>query len=158
MVALGGNHENRICRVMNATPNLQGMWDQDVSGAIDLGWEFFPFGEIAKIHGINFCHYFKKPGQSKGYSGKYVTQHLNTNLMESSIQGHTHQFSYACQTSQLGKRIISIVAGCYFDHHEHYAGNDNNSWWRGVVILHNVVDGVFEVEQIGMETIKRRYA
>jgi len=158
LIALGGNHEHRINRVMNSSPNLQGMWTQDVSGAAELGWEFYPFGEIVKLHEINFCHYFKKQGQNKGYSGKYITHHINSVMMESCIQGHTHQFSYASQTSPLGRRIISVVAGCYFEHQEHYAGNDNNTWFRGVLMLNNVVDGSFEIEQVSMETIKRRYA
>jgi hypothetical protein len=57
----------------------------------------------------------------------------------------------------LGKAVNVVVAGCYFGHHQDYAGNDNNRWWRGVLVLRNVKDGDFDLEQVSYEALEQKY-
>lgn len=158
LIALGGNHEYRLARHMENNPALFGQFDVDVSGAKAQGWEYYPFGQIVKIEGVAFCHYFTKPGSNRGWSGKYIAHHLLLNLKESCVQGHTHGFNYHQETTVLGRKLHGLVAGCYFEHEEKYAGRDNQAWWRGITLLHNVCDGNFEIEQVSLAELKRRYA
>jgi hypothetical protein len=157
LIALAGNHEYRIQRYMEDNPTLYGMWTQDVSGAKEQGWEFYNFGEVVEVEGIKFCHFFTKRSSNKGYSGDYMTMHMVRDIQQSCIQGHSHRFEFRTFKTPFGKPVNVVVAGCYFGHHQDYAGNDNNSWWRGVLVLRNVKDGDFDLEQISYEQMETRY-
>jgi hypothetical protein len=158
LVALGGNHENRIVRYMNSNAELMGMYSEDVSDASKLGWEFSPFGQEVKIEGVAFNHYFTKPAASKGYSGVNATRQMLIDHQHSLVQGHTHRLQYVHNCTPFGVHTMSLMCGCYFDHKEDYAGNDNNSWWRGICILENVNNGYFDLRTVSYRTIKEMYS
>jgi hypothetical protein len=157
LIALAGNHEQRIERYMQDNPTLYGMWTQDISDAAGQGWEFYNFQERVEVEGVIFNHYFTKRGTNRGYSGDYMTMHIARDWQQSCVQGHSHRFEYRNYRTPTGKEINIVVAGCYFDHHQDYAGDDNNAWWKGLVVLHNVVEGRFELEQISYEEMRSRY-
>lgn len=45
---------------------------------------------------------------------------------------------------------------CY-EHNEDYLGPQGNNHWRGVLMLHNVVDGEFDLVQIPLHYLKNKY-
>jgi hypothetical protein len=157
LVALAGNHENRITRYMNDNPTLEDSWTEDVSNAVGFGWEFYPFGEPVFIEGIAFQHYFTKPATGRSYSGNNACNSMITDYKHSLVMGHTHRLQYAHNCTPFGRHSAVLICGCYFDHKEDYAGLDNNSWWRGICILNNVNDGYFDLETVGFRTIKEKY-
>ena len=52
---------------------------------------------------------------------------------------------------------MGIVAGCYFSHFMAWAGTANSMYWRGIVVLRDVVNGYGQVEKVSMEAIQKRY-
>ena len=52
---------------------------------------------------------------------------------------------------------MALGSGCYFEDDPDYAGIDAISWWRGLVMLHDVKEGCFNPEFIGMDKIKSIY-
>jgi hypothetical protein len=56
-----------------------------------------------------------------------------------------------------GKRLTSIIAGSSYDYNLEYMGPQGNNHWRGILMLHNICDGEFDLVQIPVEYIKRKY-
>ena len=158
LVALGGNHEFRINRLMNDSAEFDGLYTQDISGAAQQGWEFHPFLEMVKIEGINFCHYFPSGVMGRPTGGENPAKALINKMHSSCIAGHLHLLDYAEIGNQACGRIIGVVGGCFFEHNEGFAGPANAMYRRGLSLLHDVHDGVFDFEWVGMNRIRAEYA
>jgi hypothetical protein len=157
LFALGGNHENRILKLQENLPHLDGLLPEDLSNSKEFGWDYYPFGEIITIENIDFSHYFKAKGRQNPLAGKNLPHRLVQERKRSSVQGHSHLWGYYTERNEVGGSLCALVAGCYFDHWEGYAGNDNNMWWRGLTLLTNVENGHFDVQQYSYNEIKHAY-
>jgi hypothetical protein len=157
-VALGGNHENRWNRLKNDEP----LWDifdsiDDISGAVEQGWELYPFLEVVNINGVNFCHYFESGAKRLAISGATPGRTLVQKMHQSCVAGHLHEYHVHRESTALGT-CIGLVAGCYMEADEEYAGPQGNPrYWRGITVLEDVVDGNFNDRKIPLEHIKQRY-
>jgi hypothetical protein len=49
------------------------------------------------------------------------------------------------------------MAGCFYQHDEDYLGHQGNVVRRQVFMLHEVNDGMFDIMQVSLEFLKRRY-
>ncbi len=156
LIALGGNHEQRVDRYMNDHPELYGMMSQDISEAEKQGWEWYPFLQKVTVEGVTFCHFFHNE-MGKPLSGVSPARTLINKLHVSSVAGHSHIWDHHSQVNGEGKRLHGLVAGCYFEHHEDYAVQSNERWDRCITILHDVKNGDFDLEKISIERIKKRY-
>ena len=159
LIALGGNHEQRIDRMMNDIPETHGLYSQDVSGAEALGWEWFPFLCPATVEGVTFLHYLPNELGKPTGCGKYPAAAVLRDAFDSIVVGHSHVWDFQKKKTCNGRKVFALVGGCYFEHDEHYAGLSNQNWDRCVTILNGVKDGYCEdVQKISLETIKRRYS
>jgi len=156
MVALGGNHENRIDKYVNDHPELLGVLNQDVSNAAKLGWEWHPFLDKVTIEGVTFCHYFHN-NTGKPIGGVMPARTLSQKLYCSTVSGHSHIWNHYSDVTAQGRRINGLVAGCYFGHEEAYAKHSNATWERCVTLLHNVRDGDYDIEKISYERVRNEY-
>lgn len=156
LVALGGNHENRLDKYVNDHPEMLGVLDQDASQAAKQGWEWHPFMEKVTIEGITFCHYFHN-GLGKPLGGVMPARTLTQKLYTSTVSGHSHIWNHYSDVSATGKRLNGLVAGCYFGHEEAYARHSNATWDRSVTLLHNVVDGDYDLEKLSYDRIRNEY-
>ena len=157
-IACIGNHEIRITKAMMFTPELDGVISLDDLQLAKLGWEQVNFLESIEVENILFTHYVKNKGAAlTAVSGKYHAAKLLALKHQSVVVGHSHNFNYSMDVLNNGTKIIGLVVGSYFEHHEDYAGEDNKGWWKGINILNNVKNGNFDLEQVSMEEIKRRY-
>jgi hypothetical protein len=52
--------------------------------------------------------------------------------------------------------IQSIIAGSCYEHNEDYMGAQGNKHWRGALMLHDVIDGEFDVMPISMKYFNNR--
>ncbi len=158
LIALGGNHEERINRMMNNMPEFDGLYTQDVSGAAQEGWEFYPFLTPVTIAGVTFVHYLPNNLGKPSGVGKYPAAAILRESMDSIVTGHSHVWDFDKRKTASGRKVFSLVAGCYFEHYESYAGLSNQNWDRCVTLLHNVQDGYTEdIEKISIQTVQRRY-
>ena len=56
-----------------------------------------------------------------------------------------------------GAGSIGMVVGCYKGHEETWAGQANLDWWKGVVLMKGVDEGMFEPTFVSMESLKEAY-
>jgi hypothetical protein len=157
LIALGGNHENRVDKYINDHPELVGVLNQDVSDAAKQGWEWHPFMEKVTVEGITACHYFHN-GMGKPLGGVMPARTLTQKLYTSTVSGHSHIWNHYSDVSGTGKRINGLVAGCYFGHDEAYARHSNATWDRSVTLLHNVSDGDYDIEKISYDRVRNEYS
>lgn len=151
-VFLIGNHEERIERAVESDAVLEG-----VIGYQDLnltGWEVVPFKKPIQIQGVNFCHYFYNPMNGRPYSGQ--ANSILKNVGESFVQGHRQGLDIGLQQLASGKRRRGIICGSCYQHNENYLGPQGDHW-RGVLVLHEVSDGDFDVMEVSLGYLKRRY-
>ena len=153
-----GNHENRISKFIESEPRFEDVISLDDLRLKDLGWEQVPFLSVKRIEGCSFSHYFTSGVMGRPISGMHQASSLLTKQFGTCIQGHTHTYDHSVRTDSGGKNLHGLVAGCYFEHSEPWAGPANIMWRRGLCILHNVKSGDFDLEWIGMERIRAKYS
>lgn len=157
MVSTTGNHENRINRVCEHTPEMHGTISLKDLKAEQYGWEVVPFLEEIVIDGILYCHYLVSGAMGRPIGGVNHGRSLLQKKYISCTVGHSHYRSFAEATRGDGKKILGLSAGCFFSHNEDYAGQSNDDWWRGIVIKNDVAGGEYNPEFVGIEEIERRY-
>lgn len=154
-----GNHEHRISRVSELSPELD-----EVISISDLeyekwGWKVIPYLSPLEIEGVTFSHYFSSGVMNRAISGEHPAYALATKKFKSCIQGHSHIFDYCERTDASGKKIQCIVAGCFLDKDEEeaYAGEANKLWQKGLLYLHNVKDGEYDHEWVSVQRLEALY-
>lgn len=154
-----GNHEQRIVRATEDRAELEGTISIDDLQYKHFGWQVIEFLRPITVDGVTYSHYFTSGVMGRPIGGEHPSHALLTKMHQSCIQGHTHIRDFTERTTAQGKKISSIVAGCFLDvdQWEHYAGEANKMWWKGIIILHDVADGEFEPEFINIKQIRNRY-
>lgn len=160
-IVLEGNHEHRIERALDLSPELEGTlsfthfqfsdeYDEVVrySGATP--------GKIT-VEGITFAHYFVSGVMCRPISGEHPATSLLAKQFHSCVAGHLHLADFAMRTDALGRKICGLLAGVYQDYDPPFAGDAARLWWRGVVMLHNCHDGQFDPEFLSLERLKATY-
>jgi len=158
-IFLEGNHEDRIRRFVGGVPELEG-----VMSLGDLGvYQFFKEVNewhggpaIVEIEGILFAHFFaNRMGRAIG--GINQGRSMLINNMKSSVCGHTHLLNYSTVPLPDGLHRHALVAGCFFEHHQDFAGQSNAKYWRGVAMLHDCKNGEFDLELISLHRLRKEY-
>jgi predicted phosphodiesterase len=153
-----GNHEHRISRTGEADARFLELFTLDDLRSAHYGWEQVPHLRPVELHGVTFAHYFTSPGTSKAIAGNGANppRLVFQKHKVSGVWGHSHRFSYWKEPG-LGRHYQIVNAGCFFEHDEAWAGEDNRAWDRGLCMLRNVRDGRFDVEWWSMERVRREY-
>lgn len=149
-----GNHEERINRAVEKDAKLEGMLSTS-----DLGYnlyfdEVYPFLDVVVVEGVAFSHYF-----TSGILGRPATSaqaQLNKKHM-SCIAGHQQGLQIATGHKADGTRLTSIIAGSCYEHNEDYLGPQGNKHWRGILVLHEVNDGAFDLMPVSLEYLNKKY-
>lgn len=154
LVMLYGNHEDRISRMIERTPKLDG-----TIGLPDLeyerwGWECIPFLQQITIAGVTFSHYFPSGQMGRPISSARA---MLTKGHVSCVAGHQQGRDIAFGKRMDGKQITAIICGSTYEHDEGYLNAQTNNHWRGLYMLNDVIDGEFEEKAISMKYLRRRY-
>ena len=150
-----GNHEQRIERVADIDPRFNGLIGyQDLASDL-YGWDEAGFLKIKSIGGVAFSHYFTSGVLGRAIGGEFPARSLIIKQHVSGVFGHGHLFDYCERTDPTGRRLCAAEAGCFFEHHEDYPGPAHLMWRRGLLLLHNVIDGEFEPEWWSFPRIRR---
>jgi hypothetical protein len=75
----------------------------------------------------------------------------------SCIAGHQQGLQIATSYRADGTRLTSIIAGSCYEHDEDYLGPQGNNHWRGIVVLHDVHDGAFDLMPVSLNYLKSKY-
>ena len=132
-----GNHEDRIVRAVNTTPELDGAIGLHDLKYEDFGWKVTPFKRSVAIQGISFSHYFTSGVAGRPISSVHIGHALVTKLHCSAVQGHSHLFNHSEQTRPDGQKIFGLSAGCFSHpkYTESWCQDTEYQWWRGVIML-----------------------
>lgn len=150
-----GNHEARIDRATNLSPELDGVLSISDLKYKEFGWEVYPFLDVVSINGIAFSHYF--PTGTAGRPSSTANAQLGKQHM-SCIAGHQQGLQIATGKRADGTLLTSIIAGSFYLHDEEYMGPQGNNHWRGALMLHNCEDGQFDLNLLPMKYLKEKYS
>lgn len=155
-VLLRGNHEDRLRRAIEDNAQLDGVLSFDL--LLSPGWETHDFLEVVFIDGVAYSHFFANPMTGRPYGGL-----INTRLK---TIGHSFTAGHQ-QTLDTGMRFIhsadgprqqrGLVAGACYLHDEDYLGPQGNAQWRGVLVCHEVHDGEYDLMEVSLEYLCRKY-
>ena len=161
-VGFCGNHEKRIETALAVDPRLEGdkygvsfkhlntdKYFDDYHPYVNGGTAIGTYG------GIDFAHFFSSGNFGTATSGKHHAYTLLSNRHRSSICGHSHKRGVYFE-DQAG--IGGLVVGCMKGGPEGWAGQAQNDWWTGVVILREVDgSGKFEPQFVSQKALEEEY-
>lgn len=151
-VVLRGNHEYRIQRAIEENAVLDGVIGYDDLETLD--WEVHDFLEVVNIDGVAYSHYFYNPLTGRPYGGQVATR-LKT-IGHSFTMGHQQVLDMSLRFVN-GKSQHGLVCGSCYLHDEDYLGYQGNSYWRGIIVCHEVHDGSYDLMLVSLEYLCRRY-
>lgn len=150
-----GNHENRITRATENDAQLDGLLSLDALNYGQWGWHVHPFLKPVTIDGIVYAHYFVAPMTGRPYASAALTR-LKT-LGHSFTMGHQQTFDVAIRFVN-GKQQRALICGAAYLHDEDYMGPQGNvAHWRGILVCHNVKDGAYDLMEVSLDYLCRRY-
>ena len=155
LIMLYGNHEDRITRAIETNPRqLQGVLSLDDLGYAEDGWKVFPFLQPVTIGGVAFCHYFPS-----GVMGRPITTAaaLLNKMHMSCIAGHQQGRDIAFAKRADGTSLTAIISGSFYQHDENYLSPFTNKHWRGMFVLHEVREGMFDEMAISINFLLRKF-
>lgn len=160
LVSCIGNHEQRIARAIDADPAvLEGTIDIDDLGHAEYGWEVAPFLEPIQVDGITYCHYFAAGIMDRPIGGEHGAYTILAKKSMSCVWGHSHILDFCSRNDAMGRKIVALNAGCYFEHDLTYVSKQVNSMLcRGLAVITTLEMGGFDLEWVSMERIKNQYA
>lgn len=150
-----GNHEDRINRAVNNDPKLEGLISVKDLKYEEFGWEVYPFLDVVVVDGVAFSHYF-----TSGTMGRPATTaaaQLSKKHM-SCVAGHQQGLQISTGHRADGRRLTSIIAGSCYEHDEEYMGPQGNKHWRGILVLHEVHDGEFDLMPVSLGYLDKKYS
>jgi hypothetical protein len=163
-IGFEGNHENRIKKAVALDPRLEGdkygisfshlqtdHWFDDYHGYHNSG------PAIASYDGVSYAHYFSAGNYGTAISGMHHAYALIQQRHSSSVCGHSHKRGIYFKDDAHPNPSIGMVVGCFKGKEELWAGQSNNAWWQGVVIMRDIENGVFDPEFVSMERLRKAY-
>lgn len=152
-----GNHEERISRYANQSPELIGHVGFHDLKYEEFGWKVTPFLTPLKLHNICFQHYFTSGLMGRPISGDYAAAHLVKKNYMSCVAGHSHLRNYWETTDITGRKRFGLVLGCYDEGEHSYAKGSAHAWWSGLTMLHEVDDGSAEPAFFSLDYLLEKY-
>jgi hypothetical protein len=156
-----GNHENRIRKAVELDPRLHGerygvSFDHlQTSKWFDEYYDYeYGAPALREIDGVLYGHFVGAGNFGRPLSGKHHGASLIAKTLQSTTVGHSHRRSMFFEDRG---RAIGLVAGNFKGAKEGWAGQSNDEWWTGVVIKHNIEDGMYEPEFVSLERMKEEY-
>lgn len=154
MVLTLGNHENRINRAIENDPKIEGMLSTADLQYNEFGWEVLPFLDVKVIEGVAFSHYFVT-GVAGRPASSAAAQFRKCNM--SCVAGHQQGLQIHTGNRADGKLLTSVIAGSCYEHEEDYLGPQGNKHFRGMLMLHDVADGEFNLMSVPLSFINKKY-
>lgn len=150
-----GNHEDRIRRVIEGDPKLEGTIELNDLKYNEYGWEVVPFLQPIVIDGICYAHYF-----TSGVMGRPVSsaRALVQKKHQTCVMGHVQNWELFREVRADGTPIVGLFAGSCYEHDEDYLGPQGNTYDRGIWVLHEVTgDGAAHPMYVSLNYLNKRY-
>ena len=102
-------------------------------------WEVHDFLKPVEVNGVWFTHYLQNQLTGKPLGGSALNM-LKT-VGQSFVVGHRQVLDVAIRPVLSGGLQIGIICGASYLHKEDYMGWTGNNHFRGITMLHNVING-----------------
>lgn len=157
-----GNHEQRIERALDLSPELVGTLSYN---DLDIARDYHDFvdyngtvpGSIL-IDGILYGHFMASGVMGRPAGGEHPAYTLISKKFQSCTVGHTHIFDYCVRSDGSGRNVQGFVAGCYLDYAPRWAGELFKMWVPGVGVCRNVEAGQYDFQWISLDALKKEYS
>jgi hypothetical protein len=151
-----GNHEERIARTIEADRKLEGAIGYHHFDLEAHGWRVHEFLKPIEIGGVYFAHYFYNPKTGRPYAGGVATMLKNVGF--SFVQGHRQGKELTEMHLTNGEVRRGMIAGSCYLHDEKYLGPQGLNYWRGVLMLHELADGNYNLMEVSLDYLRMKYA
>ena len=164
-IGFEGNHEHRIKKALQHDPRVEGKkYGISFEHLQTKRWydEYHEYENgapaIKSYDGVSYSHFISSGNYGTALSGLHHGYGLTVKLATSITVGHSHKFSYYVKQEARPNPIHGLVAGCFKGKDEHWAGQANREWRKGVVVKRNIKDGDYSLQWISMEELEREYS
>jgi hypothetical protein len=113
------------------------------------------------LQNIHYCHYFCRNSKgtitsSKGGQSSAMAQVKNEGV--SCTAGHKQGLDVHVQESS-GGRKRGIIAGSFYQHTEKYMGNGHQgqNHWHGILMKHEVDRGNYDLMEVSLNFLMRKW-
>ena len=149
-----GNHENHISRAVQQDPRLEGKLKLSDLDYERSGWQVHPFLNVLSLDGVNYSHFFVNNSNGRAISGMIETRIKS--IGASFVQGHQQGLKVGMVETIAGRRRGIVAGSCYLKS-EGYRGPQAMGEWRGILVLHQVRDGDYDLMEVSLDFLCRRY-
>ena len=149
-----GNHEDRIDRAVEADRKLEGLMSIDDLQLNEMGFEVYPFLEVAIIDDICYSHYFTSGVMNRPVSNArlmLLKKHMST------VMGHVQDRDIAFSRRADSSELTGLFCGIFYQETKEYLGLQNNNSWRGIWMLNDVDQGGFDILPVSLKYLKEKY-
>lgn len=164
LILLEGNHDGqtgngRIARAAQDQPWLRGvLLDQLHYG--QYGWQVVPFLRPIIVDGIAYCHLFCRNSkgavlQTRRGQPSAMAQVVREGM--SATAGHKQGLDTHIQPIGDGNRRRGIIAGSFYQHDESYLSPQGQDHWRGILMKHEVRDGDYDLMEVSLGWLLRKW-
>lgn len=153
-----GNHENRLDRAIAEHPEL-GTALSPNHRYHDPDTILHPFLVPHIIDGISYCHYFCLDSNGRVMNskrGQTTAKAQVNNVGMSATAGHKQGLDTHIKEGGLTRKR-GIIAGSFYQHDEGYLSPQGNAHWNGCLMKHEVRDGDYDLMELSLDYLLRRY-
>ena len=147
-----GNHEYRIIRATEDSPELDGKLSLDDLEFERRGWECHEFLKPVEISGILYAHYFVSGAMGRPVSSAAA---LLRTRHQSCTMGHTQHTDIAMHPQT---QHIALFCGTFYQHFEPYLGFQGNNQRRQLIMKFEVEEGRYDPLFVSMNFLKKSYS
>lgn len=154
-----GNHEWRWRRLMDEQPNLRGAIREPWGLALKQGWQVAPYLKPVTVDGVTYAHLFVKGANGRVTNAKFGAANARTQVlreMRSCTAGHKPGLDVHIQPIGSGS-MRGIIAGSFYQHDEEYMTPQGTTYWRGVLVKHGVKHGNYDLMEVRLSYLLRKY-
>ena len=155
-----GNHEDRILRFENKTPETAGtLWAQVEEVAARYRWRIQPYGHWLMIDGVGFIH-VPMNVMGRPYGGQQSENQIANHATHSVVFGHTHRHTFR-KTPKIGVNnsieIMNLGSSMPDGYVAKYAGTSTTGWSYVICELYIQGGHVVQYRHISMRQLKHQY-
>jgi len=154
-----GNHEERAQRLTDMQPQLRGAIEMPGAYARARGWEVHPYLAPVVIDGIAYAHLFVKGANGRVVNKKFGAANARTQVlreMRSCTSGHKPGLDVHIQPIGVGS-LRGVIAGSFYQHEEEYMSLQGTTYWRGVLMKHEVHRGDYSLMEVSLKYLLRKW-
>jgi hypothetical protein len=143
-------------RHVNANPELRRTLGYGSFNLVQHGWEVHDFLHPVKIDGVSYQHYVPNPNTGRPWGGMAEPRLAKIGFSASS-PATSRARSPGNATCRTTPSSAALIVGSYYLHDEDYKGPQGNHHWRGVCMLHEVARGNFDLMEVSLDYLRKRY-